>query len=272
MVSFPKSKINLGLRITGKRDDGYHDIETVFYPVNLCDALEYVISDDKNGRDTLTVTGVVFRCSPEDNLVLRAVSKLRSMFDLPYFKIHLHKAIPAGAGLGGGSSDAASVLKMMNRHLGLAMSLTGMKEFALEIGSDCPFFIESVPSLATGRGEILEPVSDMLKNMYVLLLNPGLKVSTREAYEECDPANQEASLGELVKKPVSEWKDQIINDFEKTVFKRHPVIGVLKDKLYSAGALYSSMSGSGSTVYGIFPEKPALPGDLKKLLIYEGLL
>jgi 4-diphosphocytidyl-2-C-methyl-D-erythritol kinase len=272
MVGFPKSKINLGLRITGKRDDGYHDIETVFYPVNLCEALEYVINNDKNGKDILTVTGHDFPGIPEDNLVLKVVRKLRNLFDLPYLKIHLHKAIPAGAGLGGGSSDAASALKMVNRHFGLAMSPNDLKEVALEIGSDCPFFIDSIPSLASGRGEILEPVSPVLKNMYILLLNPEIKVSTREAYEDCIPSKPASSLGELIKKPVSEWKGLIVNDFEKTVFKMHPDIGVIKNSLYDAGALFSSMSGSGSTVYGIFPEKPEITPDLKRHLIYEGLL
>lgn len=272
MVGFPKSKINIGLKITGKRNDGYHDIETVFYPVNFYDCIEYVINNDKSNTDVITVTGLSIPGDYHNNLVLKAVRKLRNLFDLPYLRIHLHKVIPAGAGLGGGSSDAAAVLRMMNRHFGLAMTLHDLKTIALEIGSDCPFFIEGVPSLASGRGEVLMPVSHVLESMYIVLLNPGIKISTKDAYNNCIPSDRGPGPGELIKRPVSEWRDLIINDFEKIIFKKHPDIGALKDRLYTAGAIYSSMSGSGSTVYGIFREKPSVPDDLEKYLVYEGEL
>jgi 4-diphosphocytidyl-2-C-methyl-D-erythritol kinase len=272
MITFPKSKINLGLRITGKRPDGYHDIETVFYPVPLSDALEFVESDGAHDYDKLVVTGINISGSPDNNLVIRAIRKLRESYDLPYFRIHLHKAIPTGAGLGGGSSDAAIILKALNRCYGLSIDPETLKKYALDLGSDCPFFLNPVPSLACGRGEMLRPLSLFLQGYYIILLNPGIKISTREAYINCHPAKPEKSLETYLDEKPSLWKNTIFNDFEEYAFKLYPEIRELKEKLYEEGAFYSSMSGSGSSVYGIFEQKPEISAKLRKHLIFEGKL
>lgn len=272
MIVFPISKINIGLRITSKRNDGYHDIETIFYPVPLCDALEFVISDETISRDLFTATGIDTGGEPEDNLVLRTVRKLREKYNVPFLKIHLHKGIPSGAGLGGGSSDAACFLKSLNRHLNLNISEAEQKKISLTIGSDCPFFIGGIPSYATGRGELLNPVDLSLSGYYLTLLNPGVGVNTREAYQNCLPAIPKTNLALLIQNPVESWRDLIINDFEGYAIRKHPVIGQLKNELYESGAIFSLMSGSGSTVYGIFKEKPVLPADLIKYVIFEGTI
>jgi len=272
MLVFPKAKINLGLRITGRRPDGYHDIETLFYPVNLCDALELVSDPGQPGKDTLSVSGIEIPGMAEDNIVLKAVRRLREDFPVPYLRIHLHKNIPSGAGLGGGSSDAAFILKAVNRTFSLGLSAPDLKNIAAGLGSDCPFFVDCLPSFASGRGEILTPAGTILEDYYAVLLNPGIKISTREAYGNCSPSKPPTPLHTLVKRPVNEWKEIIVNDFEKTVFPFHPEIKEIKQALYSSGAVYSSMSGSGSTVYGIFKEKPVIPGDLRRLIIHEGSL
>lgn len=269
MLVFPKSKINLGLRITGKREDGYHNIETIFYPVNLCDALEIVLNLGGND-DLLKVTGLNPSGLSEDNLVRKAIIKLRELFHFPPLKIHLHKAIPAGAGLGGGSSDAANTLKLLNRFFGLALSPDDLRDVALSLGSDCPFFIDGTPAYARGRGENLDPLEITFENMYIVLLYRGIFVSTREAYQGCIPGIPSMNLIEVIKRPVSEWKNLLINDFEKSVFARYSQLENLRDALYNAGALYSSMSGSGSTIFGIFERKPELPQNLNEYLIYEG--
>lgn len=269
MIGFPSAKINLGLRITAKRQDGYHDIETVFYPAGLSDALEFVVQERIN-EDIITVTGADINITPGENLVMKAAKKLREKHTFPNIRIHLHKSIPAGAGLGGGSSDAACLLKGLNRFFRLEIPEDELKEIALSIGSDCPFFIDNTPAFASGRGEILNPAPHVLSGYYLVLLNPGVGISTREAYSNCIPQKQAQSLPELVKKPVNEWINFIFNDFEKFAFSKHRVIGLLKDELYSSGALFSLMSGSGSSVFGIFSSCPELPPSVKKYRIYEG--
>jgi 4-diphosphocytidyl-2-C-methyl-D-erythritol kinase len=272
MISFPKAKINLGLRITGKRADGFHDIETVFYPVGLSDALEFVVHPSLRNEDELTVTGFNPGIRFERNLVIRAVRKLREIFPLPFLKIHLHKVIPTGAGLGGGSADAACMLRSVNRRFNLSLSDSELRSYALELGSDCPFFIDPSPSFAIGRGEILSPVKPVLEGYYLVLINPGIHISTREAYLNSFPSKPEKSLEQIISFDVSKWKKLIKNDFEDYAFKVYPQIGDIKKALYKAGALFSSMTGSGSTVYGIFEEKTKVPGKLKDFVIYEGVM
>jgi 4-diphosphocytidyl-2-C-methyl-D-erythritol kinase len=273
MITFPISKVNIGLRITGKRADGYHNIETLFCPVPLCDALEFVEAEDKNKGDRLTVTGIDTLGEIKDNLVMKAVKKLREKNNFPILKMHLHKAIPAGAGLGGGSSDAAFILKGINRCYGLKLDNETLRAVALELGSDCPFFIDCTPSYATGRGEILVPCEkNLLKNHHLLLLNPGVEINTREAYKYSRPGRPSASLHELIEMPSDKWKDHIVNDFEEYAFHRHPQIMMLKEELYRAGALFSLMSGSGSTVFGIFKRRPQLPEELREYVIWQGAL
>jgi 4-diphosphocytidyl-2-C-methyl-D-erythritol kinase len=272
MLAFPKAKINLGLMIKGKRPDGYHDIETVFYPVGLCDALELVRDLSGNGKDILTVTGYALQGRSEDNIVVKALKKLREAFPIPPLGIHLHKNIPVGAGLGGGSSDAACMLQTLKKIFGLPLGKEELRMIAGTLGSDSPFFIDCLPAFATGRGESLTPLNNFLSGFHIVLVNPGIQVSTKEAYEECIPLMPEVSLFETIRKPVYEWKDSLFNDFEKSVFIRYPEIRVVKGKLYESGAIYSSMSGSGSTVYGIFNEKPYIPDALRNLVIYQGEL
>jgi 4-diphosphocytidyl-2-C-methyl-D-erythritol kinase len=272
MIVFPNAKINIGLRITGKRPDGYHDIDSIFYPVRLCDALEFVISDQPIIKDILEVTGIDTGSEPDDNLVLKTLLKLRERFSVPFLKIHLHKVIPVGAGLGGGSSDAACMLKIINKHFELNIDNISLKSLALELGSDCPFFVDGVPLLASGRGEIFTPVKLMLSGYYLVILNPGVGINTAEAYKNCRPGIRSTSLLQLIEHPVTEWKEFIINDFEDFALRKHPVIGELKKELYKFSALFALMSGSGSSVYGIFSERPALPKELRNYVIWEGKL
>jgi 4-diphosphocytidyl-2-C-methyl-D-erythritol kinase len=271
MIVFPKAKINLGLRITDKRSDGYHNIETVFYPVSLCDALEFIVSSEYAKKDLLIVTGISVGVIPEENIVIKAVSKLREKYSFPLLKIHLHKAIPHGSGLGGGSSDAACMLKALNRHFTLSIGEKEIRSIALEIGSDCPFFLDGDPAFAKSRGEILESINPVLSGYYMLLLNPGVVINTKEAYQDCRPDTPLTSLLQLIARDITEWKDLILNDFEKFAFRKYPAIRKIKDDLYKSGALFSSMSGSGSCVYGIFSKKPGnIPTSLRRIVIWEG--
>jgi 4-diphosphocytidyl-2-C-methyl-D-erythritol kinase len=270
MVIFPNAKINIGLRITGKRSDGYHNIESIFYPVKLSDALEFVVPDEVISKDILKVTGIDIGSDTDNNLVIRALLRLRESNSFPFLKIHLHKVIPVGAGLGGGSSDAACLLNVLNKHFSLNIEKSGLKALALELGSDCPFFIDGIASLGSGRGEILAPVKTMLSGYYLIILNPGVQINTGEAYKNCNPGVPSSSLKESIERPVIEWKKLIMNDFEDFAFKKHPVIGEIKEELYGSGALFSLMSGSGSSVYGIFQKKPELAQKLRNFVIWEG--
>lgn len=265
MIVFPNAKINIGLRITARRPDGYHDIETVFYPLDLCDALEFVTG----GKDELAVTGIDTGSGPKDNLVMKALGKLREKHHFPFVKMHLHKVIPAGAGLGGGSSDASHLLKSLNRFFALGITDEELKSVSLGIGSDCPFFIDNVPAYATGRGEILEPVPAFLDGCYIVLVNPGVHISTKEAYSNYVPSKPSSNLKDLVLLPVTEWKNRIVNDFEDFAIGKYPVIGDIKQALYDSGAVFSLMSGSGSSVFGIFREKPVLPEAFARFVIFE---
>ncbi len=258
MISFPKAKINLGLRILKKRPDGFHNIETIFYPVGISDALEFVVSNELIDSDLLTVSGINISALPENNLVIKTVKKIRESYPLPYLKLHLHKAIPSGAGLGGGSSDAGCLLRSLNRYFSLEIDNDRLREIALELGSDCPFFLDCTPAFATGRGEIFTPIESVLDGLYLVLLNPGTEISTKEAYLNCHPGSPATSLMELINLPVENWKATILNDFEDYAFKKYPIIGEIKSSLYHSGALFSLMSGSGSSVYGIFRDRPEI--------------
>jgi 4-diphosphocytidyl-2-C-methyl-D-erythritol kinase len=272
MVVFPKAKINIGLRIIEKRPDGFHNLQTIFYPVCLCDALEFVDSERLVNKDKLIVTGLLSDSIPEENLVIKAVRKLREKYKFPFLKIHLHKAIPIGAGLGGGSSDGASILKAVNKFFSLKIRSEELKEIALSLGSDCPFFIENIPAFAEGRGEIMKPVKPVPVNHHLLIVSPGIAINTKAAYLDCRPSQQDTNLQEYYNRDIYEWKDLIINDFEESIFIRYPLIADLKANLYKIGALYSSLSGSGSSVYGIFDRKPDIPDSLKKYVLYSGIL
>jgi 4-diphosphocytidyl-2-C-methyl-D-erythritol kinase len=253
MISFPNAKINIGLYITGKRPDGFHDLETVFFPIGWSDALEFAYS----GEEQFGTSGISVSGAAEDNLVMKAYSLLKKDFDLPALKIHLHKQIPFGAGLGGGSADAAFMLRMLNQSFKLGLSSEQLQQYAAKLGSDCPFFIVNKPVFATGRGEIMNEISPNLKGLSLVLVKPSVEVSTASAFRNIIPQKPAISLSEQIQLPVSDWKSHIFNQFEMSVFKQYPEIEVVKNQLYDLGALYASMSGSGSCVFGLFVDPPA---------------
>jgi 4-diphosphocytidyl-2-C-methyl-D-erythritol kinase len=261
MITFPNAKINLGLNIVEKRPDGYHNLETVFYPIPVEDALEVTIAGRAEGV-TLRQSGVALPGDCEDNLVVKAYRLLQQEgFALPAVDISLHKAIPSGAGLGGGSADATFMLTLLNRSLSLGISDERLEEYAARLGADCAFFVKNRPTFAEGIGEIFSPVDVSLKGYRLVLVKPDIFVSTREAFSKVHPHRAELSPREIVKLPIEEWRGKLHNDFEDSVFPLHPEIGEVKEMLYSAGAIYASMSGSGSSLFGIFaPEsEPQLP-------------
>lgn len=254
MITYPNAKINIGLNITERRHDGYHNIESVFYPINLQDAVEIktIEGEEPQGGYKLKVSGTILDGTPDDNLVVKAYKLLRKDFNFPAQKIHLYKHIPVGAGLGGGSSDAAAIIKMLNEKFALGLTSEQMQNYAVQIGADCPFFINNTPVFATGIGNIFTPIEFSLHGKTIILVKPDIFVSTRDAYALVKPSPAAIPLTEAIKQPISEWKQIITNDFEKSVFAKYPEIAAIKDKLYDMGALYASMSGSGSAVYGIF--------------------
>lgn len=259
MIAFPNVKINLGLSITEKRPDGYHNLETVFYPVALEDALEINPCNDAATKFTLHQHGMEIAGNPEDNLVVKAYLLLDREFDLPPVEIHLFKHIPSGAGLGGGSSDAAFMLKLLNDQFNLHLTDHQLEAYAATLGADCAFFIKNQPTFAEGIGNIFSPVQLSLKGYQIMIIKPDVFVSTREAFSNIRPRRPEHSVKEVIKRPVSEWRETLINDFEASVFPLHPVIGEIKEELYRQGAVYASMSGSGSSVFGLFAPKTTLP-------------
>ncbi|MBQ8520398.1 MAG: 4-(cytidine 5'-diphospho)-2-C-methyl-D-erythritol kinase [Bacteroides sp.] len=254
MITYPNAKINLGLNITEKRPDGYHNLETVFYPIQLQDALEVTKLEGKE-EFTLKVSGMPIEGEPEQNLVVKAYKLLRKDFpDMTGIDIHMYKHIPTGAGLGGGSSDAAFMIKLLNEKFKLNLSIAQMEEYAARLGADCAFFIQDKPVFATGIGNQFEPIELSLKGYYLILVKPDIFVSTKDAYALTRPQLPEVSIKDIIKQPVETWKGRLKNDFEESVFQKFPEIAAIKDKLYDMGAVYASMSGSGSSVYGIFKE------------------
>ncbi len=270
MLLFPNAKINLGLRILEKRFDGFHSIETVFLPLNLTEVLEF-IEEGKNST-TLTVTGIALEGDNEENLVVKAWHIMNEKFKIPPLSIHLHKTIPVGAGLGGGSADAAFMLKGLNEYFKCGCTHMELKIIAAELGSDCAFFIDNAPMLGTGRGEVLESLDIALHGYEILLIKPDIHIATREAYSGIVPAIPEKPLKKLLKGPIKEWQETIINDFELSVFKKYPEIELLKNKLLNMGARYAAMSGSGSAVYGIFEAEIPVENfqDFKNCFVYKG--
>lgn len=255
MLLYPNAKINLGLNVVERRTDGYHNIETVFYPIGLSDILE--IEPSETCMDySFSSSGIPIDGDPEDNLIVRAYRLLRWEYQFPPVDISLFKQIPFGAGLGGGSSDAAFMLKGLNELFELKISTKKLERLAAKLGADCPVFIQNKPVFATGIGNVFTKIDLTLKDKFLVLIKPDIHVSTPEAYSLIIPEVPEFSLGELIKEPISEWKSLIKNDFEKSVFTKYPVIETIKNNLYDMGAMYASMSGSGSAVYGIFESEP----------------
>ena len=263
MIAFPNAKINLGLRIRKKRLDGYHDIESCFYPVAWNDILEIVEDDEEK----LTISGRSIPGLVSENLCWKAYQLVKRKYSIPSVYIHLHKVIPMGGGTGGGSSDAAFAIKALNNLFSLSLSGEELEDLASQVGSDCPFFIQNETAIATGRGTDLKPFSLDLKGMQIVLVNSGINMSTAEAYGGIRlGASKAGEIEEILNSPVRKWKEGLINDFEEFAFQQHPELGDLKTKLYQYGALYASMTGSGSTLYGIFEEIPELKFPAKYLI------
>ena len=260
MIGFPHAKINLGLSIVSKRADGFHELETVFYPVPLRDILEFIPAP----VTSFISSGFLVSDKPADNLVIRAYELLKKHFpQITPLEIHLHKSIPSGAGLGGGSSDAAFMLKYLNEYFRLQIAPEKLKSFALELGSDCPFFLQSSACFAGGRGEKLEPLPVDLSDFSILLIHPEIQISTAWAFAQIEPGRKSVAVKEVIFHPVSEWRDQLQNDFEIPVFQQFPELAEIKVRLYEAGAFYASLTGSGSGLYGIFKKSGIPPGGIR---------
>jgi 4-diphosphocytidyl-2-C-methyl-D-erythritol kinase len=254
MIVFPNAKINIGINITSRRPDGYHNIETIFYPLPIHDVLEALPGDEL----TFHSSGLEIPGRTEDNLCIKGYHLIKKDYDLPLLNIHLLKHIPIGAGLGGGSANAAFFIKLVNSLFSLGLTTVQMLKYARQLGADCAFFIENKPLFAFEKGDQFESIRLDLSKYKIVLVMPPVHVSTGEAYGGVRPAPVKQSLYELISEPIQEWKHLIKNDFEESVFKNHPLIRGVKAALYDAGAIYASMSGSGASVFGIFNEKPDL--------------
>lgn len=271
MITFPCAKINLGLNVVAKRQDDYHDLETVFYPIPVTDALEvHRMHQDfplKENYD-ICITGAEVAGNPADNLVVKAYNLIAQHYDIPRVHIHLYKGIPMQAGLGGGSSDAAYMIRLLDEYFKLNMGNREMERYAAKLGADCAFFITAEPAYATGIGDELQPIGseddckNYLEDYWIALVKPSVAVSTKEAYAGITPRKTKKSCREIVLQPIETWREELTNDFEESIFPKYPVLSDIKNKLYDLGALYAAMSGSGSTIYGIYKNKPENISDL----------
>lgn len=259
MITFPNAKINLGLNIVEKRPDGYHNLETIFYPIPLQDALEITPWEGGERKYKLAQSGIQIAGDYENNLVVKAYKLLDNLHNLPPIEINLLKHIPSGAGLGGGSADAAFMLCMLNQHFQLNIPNEQLEVYAAQLGADCAFFVENKPTFAEGIGNIFSPIELSLKGYKLLLVKPDIFVSTRDAFAQIKPKRPTISLKEVAKMPIEAWKTYMVNDFEESVFPQFPAIADIKAKLYDMGAIYASMSGSGSSVFALFKGDATLP-------------
>ncbi len=258
MITFPNAKINLGLNVTAKRADGYHNLETMFYPIPLTDVLEV----KESNSTTIHIGGQLIDGDPEDNLIVKAVRLMQEFHHIPQLEIFLQKNIPMGAGLGGGSADAAFMLSMINDFFKLELNFKELEDYAARLGADCAFFIQNRPSLAYGIGNELCHYQLSLLHKWIYLVVPNIHVSTAEAYAHVKPKPWAVPLVDIMQMPIKDWKDILFNDFEESVFKQHHELKAIKHTLYKEGAIYASMSGSGSSIYGIFEEEPKLKAEL----------
>lgn len=258
MIVFPPCKINLGLRILHKRPDGFHALETLFYPIPFCDALEIIPAPDEDQAVMFTSSGLPITGDINNNLCVKAYHALKAVYpQLPSIRMHLHKQIPMGAGLGGGSSDASYTLRLLNTQFELNVPERSLQKLALQLGSDCPFFLQNKPCGATGRGEVLTPVDLSLKGYQLLLINTGTHVHTGQAFALLNRTSEYRQelppLETLIRSPIEDWKDALVNDFEAPVFQQHPHLAAIKSQLYEQGAVFAAMTGSGSSLFGLFP-------------------
>lgn len=272
MIYISPAKINLGLQIIERRGDGFHNLRSVMYPIPLCDIIEISQLPGQEIPISFTQSGISTDAPQEQNLCVKAWKLMASERTLPPVAIHLHKQIPVGAGLGGGSSNASMVLTGLNALASSPVPPEELAELAGQLGSDCPFFLQKDPMMTEGRGELLSGVDVSLDSFYLVLLFPEIHISTAEAYAAASPFMPDLHLRELIQVPVSQWKSQMLNDFEKSAFARYPLLKSIKLALYRAGAVYASMSGSGSSLYGIFETRPQLPVEIQNYVIWEGVV
>ena len=274
MINFPIAKINLGLNVVSKRDDGYHNLETVFYPVPIKDALEVFPMEDgfpSDVRCDLKVTNLFIDGDEQKNLVVKAYNMIAQDYELPRVHVHLYKYIPTQAGMGGGSSNCAYMIRLLNERFSLGMSDEKMIGYAARLGADCAFFIKAQPAYAEGIGEKLQPISIDLSGCKMLVVRPNIPVSTKEAFSLITPQVPKKNCLDIVRQPIETWKDELVNDFERSVFAIHPEIGRLKEMMYEQGAVYAAMSGSGSSVFGLFsdtPDEKSFVGCMDELSIF----
>jgi len=268
MIAFAPAKVNLGLHVLSKRPDGFHEIDTGILEIPFYDILEITKSD----KFEFIQSGIGVDGSVEDNLCTRAFKLLKRYYDISNVRIHLRKQIPIGAGLGGGSSDAVAVLKSLIQLLELDIAKDELLVLSAQLGSDCPFFVDGGVQLASGRGEILKNIKADMPSCYVVLINPDISISTQEAYSMISCAKSLTSVENILSQPMNTWRNQLVNDFEKSVFEAYPAIKDIKNELYNQGAVYASLSGSGSTVFAFFKEQVELTGSLKENLIYASQL
>lgn len=269
MVTFPNAKINLGLNIISKRNDGYHNISSCFYPLPFTDILEIAESN----KTSFTTTGLPIPGNGDAaNLCVKAYELLAGQFNLPPVSIHLHKIIPIGAGLGGGSSNASFTLKTLDQLFNLKLPAEQLEGYAAKLGSDCPFFINNQPVLATGTGTTFTTTGVSLKGKWCLLLHPSIHIGTAEAYATITPKAPEHPISAIIQQPMEKWKKELVNDFQNGLNKLHPVINKMVLELYEQGAFYASLTGSGSAVYGLFNEETDIPHSLEKYMVWNGVL
>ena len=252
VISFPGCKINIGLNIISKRNDGFHNLQSIFYPVSWSDVIEV----NPSIKTQLFNYGTSLKIKKEDNIVWKAYQLIKNDYNLNPIHIHLLKNVPNGAGLGGGSADGSSVLNLLNSKFNLNISNSKLEDYAATLGSDCPFFINNIPRLVTGRGEILKPSSLSLKEYYLYIVHPEIHISTQIAFSNIKPKKPNSNLKDLVVEDIKSWKNYVINDFEKAIFKNYSILELIKNQLYDHGAIYASMTGTGSSMYGLFNEKP----------------
>ncbi len=267
MIVFPNAKINLGLRIIDKRPDGYHNIDSYMIPVDFCDALEIVPSD--NGFE-FSSSGITIDGSSDDNLVVKAFNKMASAYNLKPVKIHLHKVIPAGAGLGGGSSDAAFTISLLRKLFDLKICNSELENVSEVLGCDCPFFITNKPQKIEGKGFATKQFL-RLPEYQVVIIVPDLEISTAWAYSVAKPSNKSLPDPDQILNREDQWRDLLVNDFEEVIFNYHPQLAGIKNELYKAGAFYASMSGSGSAIYGLFKQPPQIPNKLSEFFVWQGM-
>ena len=267
MITFPLAKINLGLNVVERRPDGYHNLQTVFMPVPLTDALEVYEMDAAFPSEVdcdLKVTNIAVEGDEQRNLVVRAYNMLKAEFpDMPRVHAHLRKDIPTQAGMGGGSSDCAAMLLLLNRMFHLGLTQQQLIDRAAQLGADCPIFILNRPAYAEGIGEKLTPIELSLKDYYLAIVRPNIPVPTKEAFSRITPHMPAKNCLDIVRQPIDTWRHELVNDFEESVFALHPEIGAVKQRLYDLGAVYAAMSGSGSALFGIFKKEPALEGEFQ---------